>query len=85
VAAQLGGGIIVYKSVPWAKRGKALLSIKMASFPKGAVPPHLIPYVDRFISAVGQCRPKIVKGRGAATVQGFNACLSAQLGGKGRA
>ena len=84
MAAQLGGGIIVYKSVPWARRGKALLSIKMASFPKGAVPAHLVSYVDRFKSAVANCRAKIVKGRGAATVQGFNACLSAALGGRGK-
>jgi hypothetical protein len=81
MAAQLGGGIIVYKSVPWAKRGKALLSIKTQSFPKGAVPPHLVPYVERFKSAVAECRGKIVKGRGSATVQGFNACLSARLRG----
>jgi len=78
------GGFVIYKSVPWAKRGKVLMSIKRESFPKGAVPPHLHPYIERFKAAVGECRGKIVKGRGAATVQGFNSCISARLGGRGK-
>jgi len=62
--------------VPWAKKS---IVLKRASFPKGAIPPHLVPYTERFKSAVAECKGKIKKGQGAATVQGFNACISAAL------
>ena len=70
---------IATSPVPWAKK---TLVIKRASFPKGAIPPHLRSYTERFKEAVRHCAPQIKKGQGAATVQGFNACISAQLGGR---
>lgn len=70
------GRAIATTPVPWAKK---TLVIKRASFPKGAIPPHLRTYTEKFKSAVSTCRPEIKKGLGAATVQGFNACISAQL------
>jgi len=72
-------GAIATSPVPWAKK---TIVIKSASFPKGAIPPHLTSYVERFKAAVSHCKPAIKRGQGAATVQGFNACISAQLGGK---
>lgn len=67
---------IATSPVPWAKK---VLVIKRASFPKGAIPPHLVSYTEKFKSAVAACRGSIKKGQGAATVQGFNACVSAKL------
>jgi len=70
------GRAIATTPVPWAKK---TLVIKRASFPKGAIPPHLRSYTERFKEAVSKCRPEIKPGQGAATVQGFNACISAYL------
>ncbi|MFZ5986787.1 MAG: hypothetical protein ACOYWZ_06655 [Bacillota bacterium] len=67
---------IAYNSVPWAKQA---MTIKRASFPKGVTPPHLAAYTDKFKEAVSACKAGIKKGQGAATVRGFNACISAKL------
>lgn len=82
MAVKLGGGIILYKSVPWAKRGKALFSLKRQSFQSGAIPSHLTPYVEKFINAVASCKGQ-AKGTGAEKVESFNACISSILKGGG--
>ena len=70
------GRAIATTPVPWAKKS---LVIKRASYPKGVTPAHLRAYTEKFKGAVSKCKSEIVRGQGAATVQGFNACISAEL------
>ena len=70
------GRAVLTTPVPWAKK---TVVMKRASYPKGVTPPHLASYTEKFKSAVAECKSKIVRGQGAATVQGFNACISAVL------
>lgn len=76
IAIQDVGRAVFVTPPSWSKKAVIL---KKASFPKGVTPAHLQSYVENFKKAVAGCKPNIKKGQGAATVQGFNACISAQL------
>ena len=75
------GNAIVYPSVPWSRR---LFSLKTQSFPKGAVPPHLMGFLFKKGGAPATCAKETAGKSGAARVIGMNACISALLGGKRR-
>lgn len=75
------GNAIIYNSVPWSHR---LVSLKTQSFPKGAVPGHLMPYLFVEGGVPAECARKTAAKSGAARIQGMNACVSAALKGKGR-
>ncbi|OQX86843.1 MAG: hypothetical protein B6D55_05015 [Candidatus Omnitrophica bacterium 4484_70.2] len=64
------------KGISWSK---SAIIIKRLPFPKGAIPPHLKPYTERFKEAVRECRGQIKTGLGSATVNAFNACIAAKL------
>lgn len=59
---------------------KSAYYFKRASFPKGATPPHLTGYVDKFKKAVPECKAVMAGLKGNEKVEAFNACLSAKLG-----
>lgn len=67
------------KGMTWSK-GPVI--IKRLAFPKGAVPPHLRGYTERFTSVARECARKTAGARGASRVQAMNACISAELGRK---
>jgi len=64
------------KGMSWSK---SAIIVKRLPYPKGAIPPHLRPYTERFKEAVRSCRSEITTGQGAATVNAFNACIAAKL------
>mgnify|MGYP006278266661 FL=1 len=72
---------IMYKSVPWAKGGKGVISIKRESFPKGRTPDHLQRYTDQLASAARQCASETANLSGADRVKAMNGCVSERLGG----
>jgi hypothetical protein len=75
------GNAILYNSVPWSHR---LVSLKTESFPKGAVPSHLMPYLFKPGGVPAECARKTADKSGAARVTSMNACVSAALKGHRR-
>lgn len=73
IALTQAGEAIVYPSVPWSKK---LFSLKSASFPKGAVPRHLLQYLFKKGGDPATCARETVGMAGAARVRGMNACIS---------
>mgnify|MGYP000400849667 CR=1 FL=1 len=71
------GNAIVYPSVPWAHN---IISIKRESFPKGAVPEHLRPYLFKAGGIPAECARETAGLKGAARVTAMNACVSARKG-----
>ena len=69
------GKAIIYRSVPWAH---SPFSLKRESFPKGAVPDHLRPYLFKKGGIPAQCASETVGLKGAARVTAMNACVSAK-------
>lgn len=70
------GNAIVYPSVPWSHR---LFSLKTQSFPKGAVPGHLMSYLFSRGGVPAKCAQETQGKAGAARVISMNACVSAAL------
>ena len=73
------GNAIIYNSVPWSHR---LVSLKTQSFPKGAVPSHLMPYLFKPGGVPAECARKTADKSGAARIHGMNACVSVALKGR---
>ena len=67
------GNAILYNSVPWSKR---LVSLKTRSFPKGAVPSHLMGYLFVKGGDPATCARETVGKAGATRVHAMNACIS---------
>lgn len=70
------GSAILYNSVPWSKR---LFSLKTASFPKGAVPRHLVSYLFSKGGTPATCARETANMSGAGRVRAMNACISKTL------
>ncbi len=73
------GNAILYNSVPWSHR---LVSLKSQSFPKGAVPKHLLSYLFTKGGVPASCARETADKSGAARVIAMNACVSASIGRK---
>ena len=73
------GNAILYNAVPWSHR---LVSLKTQSFPKGAVPSHLMAYLFKPGGVPAECARKTADKAGAARVTSMNACVSATLKGR---
>lgn len=58
---------------------KSAYYFKRASFPKGATPPHLTGYVDKFKEAAKDCKGVMAGMKGNEAVEAFNACIGAKL------
>ena len=71
------GRAIVYRSVPWAHSS---FSIKRESFPEGAVPEHLRPYLFKKNGIPAQCATETAGLKHSARVTAMNACVSAKKG-----
>ncbi|GAI72367.1 unnamed protein product [marine sediment metagenome] len=69
----MAGEAIVYPAVPWSKR---LFSLKTRSFPKGAVPRHLLGFLFKKGGDPATCAKETVDKRGATRVVAMNACIS---------
>ncbi|MBA7543709.1 hypothetical protein ES705_36046 [subsurface metagenome] len=69
----MAGEAIVYPAVPWSKR---LFSLKTRSFPKGAVPRHLLGFLFKKGGDPATCAKETVDKRGATRVTAMNACIS---------
>ena len=67
------GNAIIYPSVPWSRR---LISLKTQSFPKGAVPTHLIGFLFKKGGVPAECARETADKSGAARVLAMNACVS---------
>ena len=67
------GNAIIYNSVPWSKR---LISLKTRSFPKGAVPAHLMGYLFAKGGDPATCARETMDKAGATRVHAMNACIS---------
>lgn len=67
------GNAIVYPSVPWSHR---LFSLKTASFPKGAVPAHLMGYLFERGGDPATCARETADKSGATRVRAMNSCIS---------
>lgn len=67
------GNAIIYPSVPWSKR---LFSLKTQSFPKGAVPRHLLAFLFKKGGDPATCARETVDKAGATRVIAMNACIS---------
>jgi len=67
------GNAIVYPSVPWSRR---LFSLKTQSFPKGAVPRHLLSYLFVKGGDPATCARETIGKAGATRVRAMNACIS---------
>ncbi len=70
------GNAIVYPAVPWSKR---LFSLKTQSFPKGAVPRHLLSFLFKKGGAPATCAAETRDKSGAARVMVMNSCISRLL------
>jgi len=70
------GNAIIYNSVPWSHR---LVSLKTQSFPKGAVPDHLMPYLFKKGGVPASCARETADKSGAARVHAMNSCVSVAL------
>jgi len=69
----MAGNAIVYPAVPWSHR---LFSLKTRSFPAGAVPRHLLPFLFKKGGDPATCARETADKSGAARVLGMNACIS---------
>lgn len=67
------GNAILYNAVPWSHR---LISLKTQSFPKGAVPRHLLQYLFKKGGDPATCARETADKSGAARVLAMNACVS---------
>jgi len=67
------GNAIVYRSVPWAR---TITSLKTQSFPKGAVPPHLMGYLFKPGGDPATCARETQALAGASRVRAMNSCIS---------
>ena len=67
------GNAIVYPAVPWSRR---LFSLKTRSFPAGAVPRHLLPFLFKKGGDPATCAKETADKSGAARVVSMNACIS---------
>ena len=70
------GNAILYNSVPWSHR---IVSLKSRSFPKGAVPRHLMPYLFKSGGVPASCARETAGKSGKARVQSMNSCVSRAL------
>ncbi len=75
----MAGNAIVYHSVPWSHR---LFSLKTQSFPKGAVPPHLMGFLFKKGGDPATCAKQTADKSGAARVIAMNSCISTLKGGR---
>jgi hypothetical protein len=66
------------KGMSWSK---GAIIVKRIPFPKGAVPPHLVRYTERFASAAKECARRTAGARGAERVKAMNACVAGALRG----
>ena len=73
IALTQAGEAIVYPAVPWSKR---LFSLKTRSFPKGAVPRHLLQFLFKKGGDPATCASETRDKSGAARVVSMNACIS---------
>jgi hypothetical protein len=64
------------KGISWSK---GAIIIKRIPFPKGAIPPHLRPYTERFASAARDCARRTADLRGADRVRAMNGCIASAL------
>lgn len=73
------GNVVAHpaKGVTWSK---GAIIVKRLAFPKGAIPPHLAGYTERFKEAGRACAAATVGARGAARVHAINSCVAAKLG-----
>ena len=67
------GNAIIYPAVPWSKR---LFSLKIRSFPAGAVPRHLLQYLFKKGGDPATCASETRDKSGATRVLAMNACIS---------
>ena len=67
------GTAIIYNSVPWSHR---IVSLKTQSFPKGAVPRHLLQYLFKKGGDPATCARETADKSGAARVYAMNSCIS---------
>jgi len=67
------GNAILYNSVPWSHR---LVSLKSQSFPKGAVPRHLMPFLFKKGGVPAECARETADKSGASRVLAMNSCVS---------
>lgn len=67
------GKAILYNAVPWSHR---LVSLKTESFPKGAVPAHLLSYLFEKGGDPATCARETADKSGAARVLAMNSCIS---------
>lgn len=58
---------------------KSAYYFKRASFPKGATPPHLKGYTEKFKDAVKGCSGVMAGLHGNEKVEALNACVAAKL------
>jgi hypothetical protein len=72
------GKAILYNSVPWSHR---LVSLKTESFPKGAVPSHLVSYLFTKGGVPASCARETADKSGAARVLAMNSCVSKAIKG----
>lgn len=68
---------IAYNPVPWSRK---FPTIKTASFPKGAIPPHLREYLFKKGGIPAKCAAETADLAGAARVTAMNACVSREKG-----
>ena len=76
IALAAAGNAIVYPAVPWSRR---LFSLKTRSFPKGAVPRHLIGFLFKKGGVPASCAKETADKSGAARVVAMNSCVSTAL------
>jgi len=70
------GNAILYNAVPWSKR---LISLKTQSFPKGAVPRHLLGFLFKAGGDPATCARETIGKAGATRVRAMNSCISRLL------
>lgn len=73
IALTEAGNAILYPSVPWSKK---LVSLKTRSFPKGAVPGHLMSFLFKKGGDPATCARETADKSGATRVHAMNACIS---------
>lgn len=78
ISLTAAGNAILYNSVPWSHR---LVSLKTESFPKGAVPEHLVPYLFKTGGVPRTCAQQTQGLAGASRIHAMNSCVSATLKG----
>ena len=81
VSLNNAGNAILYSAVPWSHK---LISMKIRSFPAGAVPAHLRSYLFQRGGVPAKCAQETADKSGASRVQSMNSCVSAALGGNKR-